>query len=131
MPDDQQPARISSACHQRGVLTLTCGTYGNVQIAIRQSGRDATAPITRYHPELANPKGKLPGDLSCGELVQSVPQIVFTNLAVASALLSAYFALLCGRLHYQEVQLDILEARMLPLFPIKPESIVQTEMVET
>ncbi len=29
-PDAAEAGRISSACHQRGVLTLTCGTYGNV-----------------------------------------------------------------------------------------------------
>ena len=23
-------ARVSAACHREGVLTLTCGTYGNV-----------------------------------------------------------------------------------------------------
>ncbi len=28
--DAAEAGRISSACHQRGVLTLTCGTYGNV-----------------------------------------------------------------------------------------------------
>jgi 4-aminobutyrate aminotransferase/(S)-3-amino-2-methylpropionate transaminase len=29
-PDPAEAARISSACHQLGVLTLTCGTFGNV-----------------------------------------------------------------------------------------------------
>jgi 4-aminobutyrate aminotransferase/(S)-3-amino-2-methylpropionate transaminase len=29
-PDPQEAARISAACHQAGVVTLTCGTYGNV-----------------------------------------------------------------------------------------------------
>jgi 4-aminobutyrate aminotransferase/(S)-3-amino-2-methylpropionate transaminase len=28
--DAAEAGRISSACHQRGVLTLTCGTFGNV-----------------------------------------------------------------------------------------------------
>jgi hypothetical protein len=37
---------------------------------------------------------------------------------VASALLNAFFAWLCGRLSYQEVKLDILDARMLPQFPL-------------
>ncbi|MFN8082452.1 MAG: 4-aminobutyrate--2-oxoglutarate transaminase [Kineosporiaceae bacterium] len=30
IPDAAEAARISSACHQNGVVTLTCGTYGNV-----------------------------------------------------------------------------------------------------
>jgi hypothetical protein len=94
------------------------GTYGNVQIAIRRDARDLTAPLTRFHPEIASPKGKHPGDIPCGKLAESVPQILFTNLAVASAMLSAFFAYTCGQLTYQEVKLDILDARMLPQFPV-------------
>jgi 4-aminobutyrate aminotransferase / (S)-3-amino-2-methylpropionate transaminase / 5-aminovalerate transaminase len=30
LPDAREAARISAACHQQGVVTLTCGTYGNV-----------------------------------------------------------------------------------------------------
>jgi 4-aminobutyrate aminotransferase/(S)-3-amino-2-methylpropionate transaminase len=29
-PDPAMAARLSVGCHQAGVLTLTCGTYGNV-----------------------------------------------------------------------------------------------------
>jgi hypothetical protein len=95
------------------------GTYGNVQVYLRRDGKDLTVPLTRFHPEIANPKGKLPTDASCVELAVSTPQILFTNLAVASALLNAFFAYTCGRLAYQEVKLDILEARMLPQLPLR------------
>jgi hypothetical protein len=94
------------------------GTYGNVQVYLRQDGRDLTAPLTRFHPEIARPVGKLPTEMSCAELAVSSPQILFTNLAVASAMLSAFYAYACGRLGYQEVKLDILEARMLPQLPL-------------
>jgi 4-aminobutyrate aminotransferase/(S)-3-amino-2-methylpropionate transaminase len=30
VPDAARAARLSAGCHQAGVLTLTCGTYGNV-----------------------------------------------------------------------------------------------------
>lgn len=30
VPDPAMAARLSAGCHQAGVLTLTCGTYGNV-----------------------------------------------------------------------------------------------------
>ena len=50
----------------------------------------------------------------------STPQILFTNLTVASALLNAFFAHGCGRLAYQEVKFDVLEARMLPQLPLAP-----------
>jgi 4-aminobutyrate aminotransferase/(S)-3-amino-2-methylpropionate transaminase len=29
-PDAAETSRISTACHQAGLVTLTCGTYGNV-----------------------------------------------------------------------------------------------------
>jgi hypothetical protein len=74
----------------------------------------ATAALTRFHPEIANPKGKLPTDVSYAELAVSTLQTLFTNLAVASAMLNAFFAWTCGRLGYQEVKLDLLEGRMLP-----------------
>ena len=94
------------------------GTYGNVQVQVRRGGADLTVPLTRYHPEIARPKGKLPTETNCAQLAQSSPQILFTNLAVASAMLNAFFAYTCGQLAYQEVKLDIVEARMLPQFPM-------------
>jgi len=99
------------------------GTYGNVQIAIRRDGKDVTAPITRFYPRIARAEGELPGGLSCGELAVSVPQIQFANLAVASWMLNAFFAYSCSQLAYQEVKFDILEARALPHFPLKPKEI--------
>ncbi len=99
------------------------GTYGNVQVYLRRDGRDVTAALTRFHPEIANPQGKSPSEMSCAELAVSTPQILFTNLAVASALLNAFFAYLCTRLMYQEVKLDVLDARMLPQLPLQPEEV--------
>jgi 4-aminobutyrate aminotransferase/(S)-3-amino-2-methylpropionate transaminase len=29
-PDPARAAAVSRACHEAGLLTLTCGTYGNV-----------------------------------------------------------------------------------------------------
>jgi len=31
----------------------------------------STNPLTRFHPEMAQPQDKAPYDLSCGELIQS------------------------------------------------------------
>jgi hypothetical protein len=125
---DNHPTRklVSDHCGRLAEVTLFSGgnegvdpprergTYGNVQVYLRREGRDVTASLTRFHPEIANPKGKLPTDASCAELAVSTPQILFTNLAVASAMLNAFFAWTCGRLGYQEVKLDVLDGRMLP-----------------
>ncbi|NOX53449.1 MAG: hypothetical protein GXP27_03225 [Planctomycetes bacterium] len=102
----------------------TQGTYGNVQIAIRQNARAVTASLTRFHPEIRNAEGRLPGP-DCAQMGQSTPQILMANLAVASAMLNAFFAYTCGQLAYQEVQFDILAARSLPQFPLPPDLIPQ------
>jgi hypothetical protein len=90
------------------------GTYGNVQIYIRRSGRDLTPSLTRFHPEIQNPADRLPTDQSCTDLVASVPQILFANLAVASALLNTLWLQLCAALHYGELSLDIADGLMRP-----------------
>jgi hypothetical protein len=103
------------------------GVYGDVQIHIRKNGRDVTAPITRFHPEIAHAEGDLPGGPNCNELAVSTPQILFANLAVASALCSAFFAYATGNLRYQEAKLDILENRLLPQLPL-PKDVAAPQM---
>lgn len=98
--------------------TARQGTYGNVQIYLRCGGRDATPPLTHHHSEIQQPADRLPSERSCTELVGSVPQILFTNLAVASAMLNAFWLYLCGALHYSEVCFDIAEGLMRPAAPL-------------
>ena len=92
------------------------GTYGNVQIAVRRAGQNLTAPITRFHPEIAQAKGSPPSEMDCIQQAASTPQILITNLAVATAMLCAFLSFVCDpdRPAYQEIQLDVLDARMLP-----------------
>ncbi len=90
------------------------GTYGNVQIHIRRDGRDLTPSLFAYHPEIAEPADKLPTDVSCTEALASVPQILFANLASASAMLNAFYLHVCRDLHYAEACFDIREALMRP-----------------
>jgi molybdopterin/thiamine biosynthesis adenylyltransferase len=91
------------------------GTYGNCQIYLRQDGRDLSPPITRYHPEIREPADKSPADESCTELVKSVPQILFANLAAASAILNAFWLTTCSALHYSELSFDIADGLMRPM----------------
>jgi molybdopterin/thiamine biosynthesis adenylyltransferase len=95
-------------------VTLISGgndfTDGNVQIYLRREGRDLTPSLSRYHPEIAQPQDRNPGEFSCEELMaQGAPQLLFTNLMVASMMLNAFYAFTQGRLDYSEVYLDILE----------------------
>jgi molybdopterin/thiamine biosynthesis adenylyltransferase len=83
---------------------------GNVQVYLRQGGRDLTPSLARYHPEIAAPGDRNPAELSCEELIAGgAPQLLFANLMVASLMLNAFYALREGRLDYSEVYLDIVE----------------------
>ena len=96
------------------------GTYGTCQIYVRQNGGDRSPALSRFHPEIARPADKLPTDLSCTELIKSVPQILFANLAAASHMLNAMWLYLSGRLNYAEVCFDIALGRSGPVpLPMK------------
>ena len=93
----------------------TRGTYGNCQIYLRRGGKDISPALTRYHPEIREPADRNPVDQSCTELVQSVPQILFANLAAASAMLNAFWLYCCDALHYSELAFDIADGIMRPM----------------
>src|SRR5262245_11056730 len=95
--------------------TLRHGTYGNVQIHVRSAGEDLTPPLERFHPEIANPADRSPADLACAALLVSTPQLLFTNLATASAISNALLLALSGQLHYPELAFDIRAGRMRPV----------------
>jgi hypothetical protein len=95
--------------------TVHQGTYGNVQIHVRDRGRDLTPPLERFHPEIASPADRSPADLGCAALLASTPQLLFTNLATASAMANALLLALSGQLHYPELAFDIRAGRMRPI----------------
>ncbi|MFQ5657258.1 MAG: ThiF family adenylyltransferase [Candidatus Methylomirabilales bacterium] len=111
---------VSDACEKLSDVVLISGGNdlidGNVQIHVRAGGCDLTAPITRFHPEIREPRDRSPAELTCEELAASAtPQLLFTNLAIGSAMLNAYYAWRQGALRYGEVYLDIIEARQNPV----------------
>jgi len=91
------------------------GTYGNVQIYIREKGKDRSPSLVKYHPEIGDPKDKHPDDKSCGDLMVSVPQILFTNMQVATSILNTVLLYTSGELHYSEVAFDVADALMQPV----------------
>ena len=111
---------VSRRCEELSDVVLISGgndfTDGNVQVYIRRNGRDITLPLTRFHPEIADPKDKSPAEMSCEELAAiAAPQLLFMNLSIASAMLNAFYAWRSARLSYGEVYLDILEGRAQPV----------------
>ena len=108
---------VSGRCSQLTDIVLVSGGNelldGNVQIHVRKEGKDLTPPITHLHPEIEHPEDRNPADMSCEELAQSgTPQLIFTNLAAAAHMLSAYwmvseFLLGKGKLLYSEQYFDL------------------------
>jgi len=94
------------------------GTYGNVQVYVRQRGKDLSPTLSQFHPEIRNPADKMPHQLNCTELVMSTPQILFSNLAVASSICNALLLYLSGCTHYGEASFDIADAVMKPTIPM-------------
>jgi molybdopterin/thiamine biosynthesis adenylyltransferase len=93
-------------------LTLISGGNdyedGNIQVYLRRAGRDLTPSMGRYHPEIAHPQDRSPAELSCEELMAAgAPQLLFTNLMVASLMLNAFYTLRLESPKYGEVYLDI------------------------
>jgi molybdopterin/thiamine biosynthesis adenylyltransferase len=102
---DERAANLSD-------LTLISGGNdfedGNIQVYLRREGRDLTPRLSRYHPEIAQPQDRHPAELSCEELMAAgAPQLLFTNLMVASLMLNAFYALSRDLPGYCEVYLDI------------------------
>jgi molybdopterin/thiamine biosynthesis adenylyltransferase len=97
----------------------TRGTYGNCQVFIRSGGQNLSQEITRFHPEIRKPADKNPAEEHCTDIMQSVPQILFTNLAAASAILNAFWLYCCDESHYSELVFDIADGLMRPVLPIR------------
>lgn len=122
-PDNHATRRtVERACMRLGDVALfsggndgaengKTGTYGNIQVYLRRRGRDVTNPISRFHPEIARPADRLPTRRGCAAMAASAPQLLFTNAAVAVAMLGAFYSWRCGKLAYEEAYLDILAGR--------------------
>jgi len=111
---------VSRRCEELSDVVLISGgndlTDGNVQVYVRQNGHDVTSPLTRFHPEIAEPKDKSPAEMSCEELtLAAAPQLLFVNVTVASAMLNVFYAWRSGQLRYGEVYLDVVQGRAQPV----------------
>ncbi len=97
--DNHMTRKIISDYAQSSVknITIISGgnefTDGNVQIYIRKEGKDITPSLTAYHPEIEIPGDKSPEDMSCQELAESAPQLLFTNLTVATIMCWVFYRL--------------------------------------
>lgn len=104
---------VSDCCETMEDIVLISGgnklTDGNVQIHVRQRGQNITLPIaSRLHPEIRNPKDRRPDEIGCEEQIPAEPQLIFTNLFIASLMLNAFYAYYTGSISYDEVYADLI-----------------------
>lgn len=114
---------ISDRCEELQDVTLISGgndfTDGNVIYFSKKNGTNITKPPTELYPEIASPQDKNPGESdrtsSCQQEAASSPQLLFTNLAIASTMLNCYYAHEQGKADFEQVYLDIVTQRSRPV----------------
>jgi len=94
---------VSKYCKNLDDIILISGgndiTVGNIQIFQKKGGEEITSDLCAYHPEIENPQDKAPYELSCEEMQESAPQLIFTNIMVAVLMCCAYYNLLTGTIN--------------------------------
>lgn len=117
---DNHPTRALVDRHVATLVdaTLISGgndeTDGNVQLVRRRDGWSVDGHLVEIHPEIGEADGDgAPGADGCLARVAEQPQLLATNLMVASAMLSCLWQLLeTGSVPYSEVYLDTVQCAM-------------------
>lgn len=86
---------IQDRCSELKNVVLISGgntyTKGDASIYIRSKRANVTPRIDFMQPDIQFPKDKHPDDVSCLEEIASKPQLIFTNNAVAAAMLNMIY----------------------------------------
>jgi molybdopterin/thiamine biosynthesis adenylyltransferase len=117
---DNHPARALVDRHVAALrdATLISGgndeTDGNVQLVRRRDGWSVDGHLLEIHPEIGEADGDPePGADGCLARMDERPQLLATNLMVASAMLSCLWQLSeTGSVPYSEVYLDAVQCAM-------------------
>ena len=114
---------VSDRCGELDNVTLISGgndyTDGNVICYIRKDGQDVTKSLTDLHSKIAQPQDKNPGEIEaeragCQRETQQQPQLLFTNLAIASMMLNCYRKCEQDKVNFHQVYVDIDTLRSRP-----------------
>jgi molybdopterin/thiamine biosynthesis adenylyltransferase len=99
-------------------------TDGNVQLVRRRDGWSVDGHLVEIHPEIGEAAdGELQAEPGCQVMAAERPQLLVTNLMVASAMLNALWQVVeSGSVPYSEVFLDVIQcaARPRPWFRSRP-----------
>lgn len=119
MPDNHATRRIVSRQAEtlKNILLIsggndaldeeTRGVEGTIMVHLRRGSRNITAPITEYHPEIAEAGEVDRRALGCAEMARSVPQLFFTNQSAVTHMLNTFYAARQKRLTYGELWFNI------------------------
>lgn len=112
---------VCERCEKLNNVALFSGgneiTDGDVNVYIRKDGKDGkehNRSMLELFPKVANPEDQNPGDLTdeerlgCEREAENNPQLLFTNLAIASTMCNCYYAYEQGKLNFERVCLDIM-----------------------
>jgi len=105
----------------KNVLLLSGGNEyidGDVQIYARRKGVDLTPPIWKWNSNIKNPKDRSPEEIGCDELVESTPQLIFTNGMVSACMCMAFYN------YYKMFETDIIVDKSVIMFDISEISVV-------
>ena len=113
---DNHPTRALVDRHIAGLtdVTLISGgndeTDGNVQLVRRRDGWSVDGHLTEIHPEIGMATEEEPRGDGCQVMAAERPQLLVTNLMVASAMLSCLWQISeRGSVPYSEVYLDAIQ----------------------
>ncbi len=113
---DNHPTRALVDRHIAELIdvTLISGgndeTDGNVQLVRRRDGWSMDGHLTEIHPEIGMATEEEPRDGGCQVMAAERPQLLVTNLMVASAMLACLWQISeLGSIPYSEVYLDAIQ----------------------
>ncbi|MBI2473472.1 ThiF family adenylyltransferase [Candidatus Uhrbacteria bacterium] len=111
---------LSEHCRSLENTTLISGGNefddGNIQVYIRESGKNLTPPLTHLHPEIMRPKDRNPAELDCMELsAAGTPQLIFANVKVATEMLCAFWVVTKKEVVFSEVYFDLKTGAQRPI----------------
>jgi molybdopterin/thiamine biosynthesis adenylyltransferase len=112
---------VSKRCEELDNVLLISGgndfTDGDVFIFSRKDGKDGkkyNKTMTELIPKIAKPEDINPSDLNdedrqgCQREAVINPQLLFTNLSIASSMCNCYYAYTQGKLNCERVCIDII-----------------------
>lgn len=102
---DNRVAQLANATYISGGNDLT---DGNMQVVRRRDGKSLDPSLQEVHPEIAAAVEKPDWTPGCDQMLNAAPQIIVTNLMVASSMLNAVWSVFEDKdLPYSEVYVDV------------------------